>query len=97
MANACILLKNGAETDDKHALSMLKSLSANGYSFEEFHILSQTDNEKLFEVIDNVKRLGGSVLIFTEAEAERQLKACFSQSNLVLEKELEKDISCLNS
>ena len=56
MANACIVLKSVVTTDISAASAVINSFVTGGYSFDEIHILSQTDDVNIRETLKAAKK-----------------------------------------
>lgn len=71
MAKACILLKKA--TDAESDVAVINTLKNNGYSFDEFHILSQLGTRGA-ELFDELTQRGYAVLFLTEKNVKEWLK-----------------------
>jgi PncC family amidohydrolase len=63
MANACIVLKERVNADVHSASAVINAFAGGGYSFGEFHILSQTDEANICEMIKLFQKRGGVLAV----------------------------------
>lgn len=74
MAKACILLKKAVSVDENDEAALISALNNSGYSFDEFHVLSQLDKDRIAEMFDALKQSGNPILLLAGYDVGEYLK-----------------------
>ena len=80
MANACILLKKAVNADVGAASAVINAFVVGGYSFDEIHILAQSDEVNIREVLKHQKTQGGVTVCIAEKAALASVKPLIAGS-----------------